>query len=97
MERQYTNQNLAGILCEALGLAIEGGRTDFSGSQRETIRSALDGPLAPSTFAELRAALDGADPNERLLAAIDEIVAGDARRSLQEFAASYRPGDSANS
>lgn len=93
MERRYTNHNLAGILCEAFGLASEGGRTDFSGPQREAIRAALDGPLAPATFAELRAALTQGQADERMLAAIDAVARGNERRSLQEFASSYRPGD----
>lgn len=88
MERTYTNNNLAGILSVALGLESVEGRASFSGTHRETLRSALE-EARPETFAELLSALRRLSASASMIAAVEELAARHPQRSLQEFAAGY--------
>jgi hypothetical protein len=88
MERTYTNNNLAGILSVALGLEAVEGRASFSGTHRETLRTALE-ESQPETFVDLLRALRGLAASEPLVAAVEQLAAHHPERSLQEFAAGY--------
>ena len=91
-ERTYTNQNLAGILSEALGLEGGGGRSSFSSSHREALREALEHESAPATFAELLQTLRAQEAGEGTISAVQKLAANEPGRSLQEFAVNYTPG-----
>ena len=91
-ERRYTSQNLAGILAEALGLEAGGGRTDFSGNDREVLRRALDHASHPQTFGELLRVLEATKAPAVTLAAVRRRAAEHGELSLQDFALQYAKG-----
>lgn len=91
-ERAYSNQNLAGILAEALGLESSSGRTDFSGTHRGALRRALDDPSAPTTFAELLAALESASANPETIAAVRPVARAEPDAWLQTWARDWVKG-----
>ena len=85
----YSNQNLAGILREAMGLeAMSGGRSDFSCTSRETLRQALASDQQPTTFAELEQALIAMGIEGETLESIRKRQKGGIQ-NLQEFAAEF--------
>ena len=91
MDRKYTNQNLAGILCIALGLDDEG-RASFSSSHRESLRSALEDGQ-PETFAGLLQALRRGGAAAATIGAVATLAKRHPERSLEEYAATWGKGE----
>ncbi len=89
----YSNQNLAGILSVALGLESAEGRNDFSGSHRQTLRSALDDTSEPANFRQLLEVLERAAAGDKMLEAVRRFAQHEPERDLQDFAASFAKGD----
>ena len=86
----YSNQNLAGILREALGLeGMSGGRSDFSCASREHLRQGLDHPSHPQTFGELEATLSAMGVAGEMLECIRTMKRKAGTQSLQHFAADF--------
>jgi len=92
-ERTYTNQNLAGILSLALGLEGGDSRASFSGTHRETLRTALEDASSPATFQDLLETLRQLEANPSTIRAVQEHAASHPERSLQEFAVSFGRND----
>jgi len=86
----YSNQNLAGILREALGLAHSaGGRTEFSSASRELLRRALEHESAPETLSELAQTLELMEVDDETIASVRSIAAKAPGKRLQAFAAEF--------
>ena len=90
----YSNQNLAGILSEALGLESElnAGRGHFSSPNRETLREALDHASAPETFRELISTLAETEASAEVVKAVRRVATDRPAYALQEYARDFAEG-----
>jgi len=89
-EALYSNQNLAGILREAIGLAHStSGRTEFSSASRELLRRALEDTSAPETLADLVKTLESMEVDAETVGDVARFAQKDPGKDLQALAAEF--------
>lgn len=90
----YSNQNLAGILSEALGLesGLTAGRGHFSSDNRKALGEALDRSPSPGTFAELVSALELTGAAPEIVAAVARVARERPGYALQAYAQDFAEG-----